>query len=90
MPYLLVRHKVRDFATWKPQFEAHETARQGLGIRQKLLLRNADDPQELVVLMEADDLAKARQFSQSPDLREVMEKAGVIDRPDVYFLESAG
>lgn len=90
MPYLLVRHKVRDFATWKPLFDSDESNRLQHGLRQKLVLRNADDPQEIVILMEADDLAKARQFSSSPDLREVMEKAGVTDRPDVYFLDNAG
>jgi hypothetical protein len=40
-----------------------------------------------VVLFEWDDLKKAQQFAQSPDLRETMERAGVVDRPDVYFLE---
>jgi hypothetical protein len=29
---------------------------------------------------------KAQAFAASPDLREAMDRAGVIDKPDVYFL----
>jgi hypothetical protein len=32
---------------------------------------------------------KAKNFVASPDLKETMAKAGVIDSPTVYFLESA-
>jgi hypothetical protein len=53
------------------------------------LLRNADDPQEVIILFETDDLAAARQFAAAPQLREVMEKAGVIDQPTMFFLENA-
>lgn len=51
------------------------------------LFRTADDPRELVVLLEWDDLAKARRFAASDDLREAMQRAGVADRPDLYFLD---
>ena len=90
MPFILVRHKVRDYAHWKPFFDADDAKRQQAGLRVQSVMRNADDPQELVILMEVDDLGKAREFSQSPGLREIMEKAGVVDKPDIYFLESAG
>ena len=39
------------------------------------------------MLFEWDDVGKARQFAGSDDLRETMERAGVADHPDVYFLE---
>jgi hypothetical protein len=34
-----------------------------------------------------DDLEKARQFVQSEDLRQTMQRSGVSDQPDLYFLE---
>jgi len=37
-------------------------------------------------LFEADDIQKAQEFANSSDLREAMQKAGVIDKPDIYFL----
>ena len=33
-------------------------------------------------------MENARQFARSPDLKEAMERAGVIDQPDVCFLEN--
>jgi len=38
------------------------------------------------LLFEADDIQKAKEFAVSADLRETMQKAGVIDKPDIYFL----
>ena len=88
MPYLLVRHKVADYAQWKPIFDQHAATRKASGSKGGHLFRNANDPNELLILFQWDDLDKARQFTQSNDLREVMQKAGVVDQPDVYFLEA--
>jgi heme-degrading monooxygenase HmoA len=88
MPYLLVRHKVADYDKWKPFFDQHGTTRQRSGSQGGQLLRNADDPNELIILFQWGTLEKARQFSQSNDLREIMQQAGVIDQPDIYFLEA--
>lgn len=32
-------------------------------------------------------IRQARSFMDSADFREVMKKAGVLDQPDVYFLQ---
>ena len=86
MPYLLVRHKVLDFSKWKPAYDAHLPARQGAGLKEEHLLRNTDDPNEIVLLFEAKDIQKAKEFASSADLRATMQKAGVVDKPDIYFL----
>ncbi len=87
MPYLLVRHKVEDYAKWKPVYDQHATTRKASGGQGAQLFRNATDPNELVILFEWDDLERARQFAQSEDLRQAMQRAGVADQPDIYFLE---
>ena len=84
--YLLIRHKVRDFSAWKPAFDAHKAARVEAGLTDKQLLRSASDPNEVVIVCEAKDLNRARAFSESADLRETMQKAGVSEKPDIYFL----
>jgi hypothetical protein len=61
----------------------------GIGLvkfKEEHLLRNADDPNEVILLFEADDLQKAKEFAASADLREKMQEAGVVDKPDIYFL----
>jgi heme-degrading monooxygenase HmoA len=87
MPYLLIRHKVKDYAKWKPIFDEHGASRRQSGSRGGFLFRNASDPNELVILLEWDDLNKARQFAESEDLKKAMERAGVAEKPDLYFLE---
>ncbi len=87
MIHMLVRHKVADFAKWKAAYDAHGSARQNAGLKEEHLLRNVDDPNEVILLFSAEDLEKAKAFSASDDLRQAMQKAGVTDKPDVYFLK---
>ena len=87
MPYLLIRHKVADFSKWKPAYDSHFTVRQDAGLKEVHLLRNIDDPTEVVLLFQAEDLQNVKDFTASADLREKMQEAGVIDKPDIYFLE---
>jgi hypothetical protein len=62
------------------------STRQGAGLKEEHLLRNTDDPNEVVMLFEAKDIQKAKEFAGSADLREAMQNAGVVDKPDIYFL----
>jgi hypothetical protein len=86
--YMLIRHKVRDFNVWKAGYDAHGPQRAAGGLTEKYLLRGADDANEVVILNEVKDMAKAKAFAASPDLRETMQKVGVMDKPDIYFLNS--
>ncbi|HEU0115365.1 MAG TPA: antibiotic biosynthesis monooxygenase [Thermomicrobiales bacterium] len=83
---MLIRHKVADYGAWKPVFDAHETTRQANGCQGWRIFRGADDPDEVVILLAWDDLDRARFFADSDDLREEMTRAGVTDRPDIWFL----
>lgn len=87
MPYVLIRHKVEDYGKYKTIFDQHAATREASGSQGGRLFRNANNPNEIVSLIEWDDLEKAQQFAQSDDLREKMQHAGVADHPDVYFLE---
>ena len=86
MTHMLIRHKVTDFAKWKPVYDAHLTARKEAGLKEKSLLRSIDNPNEVVLLFEAEDLKRAKAFAESSNLREAMQKAGVIDKPEILFL----
>ncbi len=84
--YILIRHKVRDFSEWKPGYDAHLPKRAEADLTETYLLRGADDPNEVAPLLEAQDLNRAKAFAESEDLRETMQKLGVLDKPDIYFL----
>jgi heme-degrading monooxygenase HmoA len=87
MPSLLIRHRVADYPAWKAVFDEHEPARRANGAQGTQLFRDADDPHEVLLLLEWDDLERARLFADSDDLREAMTRAGVTDRPDIWFLD---
>ena len=84
--FMLVRHEVEDFNAWKHDYEAHRRERVKAGVSEKYILQSDSNPNEVVVLFEADNLNRARAFAQSADLRESMEHAGVKDKPDIFYL----
>jgi hypothetical protein len=86
--FMLFRHKVKDFKSWKAGYDAHQPKRVEAGLTEKYLLRNSDDPNEVVALFEAQDLNRAKEFAASAELREKMQEVGVVDKPDVYFLNA--
>jgi heme-degrading monooxygenase HmoA len=88
--FVLSRSKVQDYARFKANFDEHGATRKAAGSKGARVFRSADNPNEVIILMEWDQLQKARQFAQSQDLKKAMEKAGVADKPDVYFLEETG
>lgn len=87
MPSLLIRHHVADYLAWKAVFDEHGMTRRANGSQGGRIYRSGDDPAEVVILLEWDDLERARLFADSDDLREALAQAGVTDRPDVWFLE---
>ena len=86
MAHMIIRHKVKDFDGWKPEFDDHRPAREAAGLRDLYLWRNADDSNEIILLVEASTLEKAREFAASSDLGDKMRSAGVIGAPDIVFL----
>ena len=86
MAYLLIRHKVRNYAEWKRGYDGHLPVRRKAGLREKNLLRNIKNTKEVILLFQASDLKKAKAFVADRKLREVMHDAGVTDKPDIYFL----
>jgi hypothetical protein len=89
MGLLIVRHKVKDFATWKKGFDGHAAAQKTAGLTNPRLFRSADDHHEVVILFDMKDSAAAKKFAGSEDLKSTMKAAGVVDQPTIHFLEEA-
>lgn len=84
--FVLIRHKVRDFGEWKRGYDALLPKLKEAGLTQKHVLRNASDANEVVLLFEATDLGRAKAFAESAELRGSRQKVGILDEPDIYFL----
>jgi hypothetical protein len=79
MGLMIVRHKVKDFGTWKKSFDGHAAAQKAAGLTKPRVFRSADDPNETIILMDYKDLKTAKAFGES----------GVVDKPTIYFVEQA-
>jgi hypothetical protein len=89
MIQMLVRHKVADFAQWNRVFGSHRAAQEAAGLRIQQVLSNLEDPSEIFLLFEVDDVAAARRFVNEPQQPEVKQEAGVLDEPDLWYLGPA-
>ena len=90
MAYILVQQSIEDFEKWKSLFDEDEPFRKAGGSKGAFVLRNADDPNHVTVLLEWDSLESARAFASSDELRERMQRAGATGPPALFFLDEAG
>jgi hypothetical protein len=82
---LTVHFKVKDFNAWRTGYNENENGRQSAGITNGKVFRSADDPNEVVVLQDVADVAKARTWLGSDEMKAGMQKRGVIGSPSVRF-----
>jgi hypothetical protein len=87
MALMVVQHKVRDYDAWRPVYDAHQGSRTGAGVTNGRVYRKAEDPNEILILLDVADVAKARAWTQGDDLRTAMQKAGVVGEPRIYFID---
>ena len=89
MAYQLVQHTVSDYSKWKTVFDEHGATRKSLGSKGAQVLRGADNPNELCILIEWDNVQNAQKFSESDTLREAMERAGVTSKPEILYFNGS-
>lgn len=87
MGMLVIHHRVKDFATWKPAYDRHASKRKAAGLTRDHVLQSVDDPNDVTIVMDFADLAKAKAFGASGDLKTVMKAAGVIGKPEILILK---
>ena len=87
MPFLLIRCQVENAAAWAPIVADQVSLLRASGVQRIQFFANAADPHEILGLFEWDDLDRARLFSRSDELPDLLGKAGVVERPDLWFLQ---
>jgi len=88
MTMLIVQHKVRNYADWRPAFDGHKGAQTAGGLANGRVYRGAEDANDVVILFDVKDLAKARAMIVGEDLKATMHKAGVIGAPVIHFIDT--
>ena len=87
MAQLLIKHKVKDYPSWKKVFDGFIETRRAGGEKSYQIMHPENDGNELLAFFEWDNLENAKKFAGSSELKEAMGNAGVVGQPEVYFLE---
>jgi hypothetical protein len=87
MGMMIVRHKVKDYGQWRPIFDRHADMQKRAGLLNPRVYHSADSNKS-ENCRRYRGYKKAKDFAASADLKEAMEKAGVLGNPTIYFLES--
>jgi heme-degrading monooxygenase HmoA len=85
--YFIIKHRVEDYYKWKPVFDEDRSRREKAGCKGWQLFHSLYDPNEIFILLEWDTKEHATKFVESEDLRKIMQKAGVVTKPEVHFFE---
>lgn len=89
MVTVLTHIKVQEYAKWRPVFDELLSLRQAHTLISERVLRNQANPNEVFVSMDYRDGAAARAYMTSPELRQGMQRAGVLPPPEITYLEEA-
>lgn len=80
-----INHTVKDYAKWKVAFDTDSVARKASGLQFIVIGRGLDKPGNVTIALSATDVQKAKAFAADPRLKDVMEKNGVISKPDINY-----
>jgi quinol monooxygenase YgiN len=82
---LEITHAVKDYSVWRPLFNSDSTARKASGMEVIVVGRGADKNNNIMVALKVSDVQKAKDFAADPRLKTVMEKGGVLSKPNIDF-----
>lgn len=75
---VVVQHKVKDYQRWRPFFVEDVKRQKRARFTSWRIGRNIDDPDDVVIIFECEDLDKAKETYADPEVAEIVRKAGVI------------
>jgi hypothetical protein len=87
MAHILVHHKIEEYNKWKSAFDDHASIRAEHGSLGGKVFRNADNPNDIFILLEINSIENGKKFASSDSTREAMKNAGVVGMPEIYFVE---
>jgi hypothetical protein len=86
----ILSHEVKDFTEWKKGFDADAGNRDAMGVKINGVFQDTEKPNLVTVISEVPSEEAIRGFLSNPDIKAMMEKAGVIGDPQVKILNKVG
>ena len=85
--HMHVAFRVEDFGKWKAGYDESVEHRKAAGEVSYRVFRDVDDPNVVTVVSVQDSAERVLAFLDSPDLRERMKAAGVIEMGKMLIVE---
>jgi hypothetical protein len=82
---VMVTHKVKDWDAWKKEFDSHKQTRIDAGLVDRVVGHSIDDNHLVRIVFAITDMAKAKAFMASKDLKDKMAAAGVEGPPTFFY-----
>lgn len=88
--WVTVTHKVKDFDAWLKVFDGEgSAARKDQGLIDVALARGVEDPNQVQLVFDVKDMAKAKAAITSEEKKKLMMSAGVEGKPTITFYTTA-
>src|ERR1700737_1609209 len=84
-----IHFKVKDYAAWRTGYDSGEKNRASAGITNGRVFRRAEDQNDVVILQDVADVATARSWLASDEMKAAMDKGGVVGSPNIRFAAAA-
>jgi hypothetical protein len=87
MATFILSHDVKDYATWKPLYDADSARRNEAGLKELAVGTQSDNPNKVYIIWEGET-ATVDQMMKDPDMEEKMKEAGVTSAPEITIINS--
>lgn len=87
MKTVIVTHEVKNYSEWRKAYDADEVNRSKAGFKITGEYQAVDNPNNITIIGEVPSTEAIQNFMANPDLKEAMEKGGVIGMPEVKVLD---
>jgi len=82
---VIIRHEVADFDSWLDTYYSYDDQRIDHGQGTVQILRDVENPNKITIIAEWESMEGFEAFGQAVDLQSVMQGAGVLGPPDIFF-----
>ena len=83
--YTIVNHPVKDFDAWKAVFDSGLEMRQAAGELSATVITGGEDGTQVTVINTWTSLEDANAMLNNPDMKPMMESAGVLEFPTIIM-----
>ena len=82
----IISHEVKDYSVWRKGFDSDAENRSKHGFKTVGVFQCHDNPNKVTAIFDVPSAEIAKGFMENPNLKTIMEEAGVISTPDVKIL----